>query len=53
MLDFFVWMRNIAADTNGFRIVELLFVLMLFGFAFAVFSRRRSKEAKEQISILT
>ncbi len=53
MLDFFVWMRNIAADTEGFRIVELLFVLMLFGFAFAIFSRRRAKESKEQITGLT
>lgn len=50
MLDFFVFMRNIAADTNGFRIVELLFVLMLFGFAFAIFSRRRAKESSQQIS---
>ncbi len=53
MLDFFVLMRNIAADTEGFRIVELLFVLMLFGFAFAVFSRRRAKESSEQIASLT
>ncbi|HMQ79061.1 MAG TPA: PAS domain S-box protein [Ignavibacteria bacterium] len=53
MLDFFVFMRNIAADTEGFRIVELLFVLMLFGFAFAIFSRRRAKESSEQIAGLT
>ncbi len=53
MLDIFVWMRNIAADTEGFRIVELLFVLMLFGFAFAIFSRRRAKESKDQITGLT
>jgi len=53
MLDFFVWMRNIAADAEGFRIVEMLFVLMLFGFAFAIFSRRRAKEYKDQIAGLT
>ncbi len=53
MLDFFVWMRNIAANPKGFRIVELLFVLMLFAFAFAIFSRRRSKESKEHIAGLT
>lgn len=53
MLDFFVWMRNVAADTEGFRIVELLFVLALFGFAFAIFSRRRAKESKIQITDLT
>lgn len=52
MLDFFVWMRGIAAVEGGFRIVELLFVLALFGFAFAVFSRRRAKESKEDISVL-
>jgi PAS domain S-box-containing protein len=52
MLDIFLWMRSIAADTEGFRIVELLFVLFLFGFAFAIFSRRRAKEATIQISDL-
>jgi PAS domain S-box-containing protein len=50
MLDFFVWMRNIAADQEGFRIVELLFVLALFGFAYAVFTRRRAKEFKQQVA---
>ena len=50
MLDFFVFMRNIASDSEGFRIVELLFVLALFGFAFAIFSRRRAKESSDQIS---
>jgi PAS domain S-box-containing protein len=50
MLDFFVYMRSIASNTEGFRIVELLFVLALFGFAFAIFSRRRAKEASQQIS---
>ncbi len=50
MLDFFVWMRNIAADKDGFRIVELLFVLALFGFAYAVFMRRRAKEFKQQMA---
>ncbi len=53
MLDIFVFLRNIAADTEGFRIVELLFVLALFGFAFAIFSRRRAKESNEQISGLS
>lgn len=52
MLDIFLWMRSIASDTEGFRIVELLFVLSLFGFAFAIFSRRRAKEAAGQISDL-
>jgi len=53
MLDIFVWMRGIAANIGGFRIVELLFVLALFGFAYAIFSRRRAKEAKSQIQVLT
>lgn len=52
MLDIFLWMRSIAADSEGFRIVELLFVFALFGFAFAIFSRRRSKESKIQINEL-
>lgn len=49
MLDFFVWMRNIASNTEGFRIVELLFVLALFGFAYGIFVRRRAKETKARI----
>lgn len=52
MLDFFVIMRGIAAKEEGFRVVELLFVLALFGFAFAIFSRRRAKESKTQIQLL-
>jgi PAS domain S-box-containing protein len=49
LLDIFDRMRFVAANPEGFRIVELLFVLMLFGFAFAIFSRRRAKESKIQI----
>jgi PAS domain S-box-containing protein len=49
LLDIFDSMRDIAANPEGFRIVELLFVLMLFGFAFAIFSRRRARESKLQL----
>lgn len=49
LLDIFSGMRGVAANPEGFRIVELLFVLMLFGFAFAIFSRRRAKESKTQV----
>jgi PAS domain S-box-containing protein len=49
MLDVFAWMRTIASTEGGFRIIEFLFVLALFGFAYAIFSRRRSKEAHNQI----
>lgn len=49
LLDIFVLMRNIAADEEGFRIVELLFVLALFAFAYAIYSGRRAKEAKNKI----
>lgn len=53
MMDIFVLMRGVAAKEEGFRIVELLFVLALFGLAFAVFSRRRAKESKFQIQLLS
>lgn len=46
MLDIFQWMRVIAANPEGFRIVELFFVLMLFGFAYSIFARRRAKSFK-------
>lgn len=49
MLDLFVWMSTIASSKEGFRIVELLFVLALFGFAYAIFVRRRAKETKSRI----
>lgn len=52
MMDFFELMRGLASKEEGFRIVELLFVLALFGFAFAIFSRRRSKESQLQIQQL-
>ncbi|MCC6864996.1 MAG: PAS domain S-box protein [Ignavibacteria bacterium] len=52
MLDIFLWMRSIASDKEGFRIVELLFVLCLFGFAYAIFTRRRAKELKVKIAKL-
>jgi PAS domain S-box-containing protein len=42
----------VAANPDGFKIIELLFVLMLFGFAFAFFSRRRWKEANWEIKTL-
>ncbi len=51
MLNFFDTLRNIAANPEGFRIVELLFVIALFAIAFAIFSRRRWREAKEEIEL--
>lgn len=50
LLDFFDLLRNISANPEGFKIIELLFVLMLFGFGFAFFSRRRWKETKLEIN---
>ncbi len=44
MLDIFERLRVMAANPEGFRIVEFLFVLMLFGFAFAIFARLRWKD---------
>ena len=48
-LDFFDKLRIVASNPDGFKVIELLFVLMLFGFAFAIFSRRRWSEAKSEI----
>jgi PAS domain S-box-containing protein len=49
LLDIFALMRNIASDEEGFRIIELLFVLALFAFAYAIYTRRRVKESKQLI----
>ena len=50
LLNLFDALRNIASNPEGFRIVELLFVLALFGFSYAIFSRRRWREAKNEIA---
>jgi PAS domain S-box-containing protein len=52
LLNLFDTLRIVAANPEGFRIVELLFVLALFGFAFAIFSRRRWQEEKKEILLL-
>lgn len=44
MLDIFERLRVMAANPEGFRIVEFFFVLMLFGFSFAIFARLRWKD---------
>jgi PAS domain S-box-containing protein len=49
MFDLFEDLNKIAANPEGFKIVELLSVLFLFAAAYAVFSRRRWKEAIKQI----
>ncbi len=49
LFDLFQELNVIAANPEGFKIVELLFVLLLFALAFAIFSRRRWKESRLQI----
>jgi PAS domain S-box-containing protein len=49
LFNLFEYLNTIAANPEGFKIVELLFVLSLFALSFALFSRRRWKESKEHI----
>lgn len=51
LFDFFDLLNRIAQNPEGFKIVELLFVLFLFASAYAVFIRRRWKESYKQIGI--
>jgi len=44
-------LNKIAQNPEGFKIVELFFVLFLFASAYAVFTRRRWKEANRQIKL--
>ncbi|MCX7877908.1 MAG: PAS domain S-box protein [Ignavibacteria bacterium] len=53
LLDIFEKMRQIAAKPEGFRILELIFVLMLFGFAYTAFLIRRNKEKNLRIRSLS
>lgn len=52
LLNMFEKMRLVSANPQGFRILELIFVLMIFGFAYTVFLLRRTKEYKSKISSL-
>ena len=49
LFDLFNYLNHIAANPEGFKIVELLFVLALFALAFGILSRRRWKESKSII----
>ncbi len=49
VFDFFEELNKIASNPEGFKIVELLFVLAISSFAFALFSRRRWKESDNHI----
>ncbi len=49
LFDFFEELNKLAQNPEGFKIVELLFVLFLFASAYAVFIRRRWKESHKQI----
>ena len=46
LFDLFDKLHDIAANPEGFKVIELFAVLMLFGWAYAVFSRRRWGELK-------
>ena len=49
LLDLFDELNKLALNPEGFKIVELFFVLFLFATAYAFFSRRRWKEANKRI----
>ncbi|RPI14083.1 MAG: PAS domain S-box protein [Ignavibacteriae bacterium] len=50
--DLFEYLSAVASNPEGFKIVELLFVFTLFGFAYGFFTRRRWKESNLQIKEL-
>ena len=52
MFDLFGMIRILAIEQEAFRIIETLFVIAVFSLAYAVFSRRRSKESKFDIKDL-
>lgn len=51
-LDLFEYLVSMAATPEGFKIIELLFVLTLFGFGYGFFTRRRWRESNLKIKEL-
>lgn len=52
IFDLFGLIRALAIEEEAFRIIETLFVISVFSLAYAIFSRRRSKESKIEIKEL-
>lgn len=48
-LDLFDELRKLSAESEGVKIIQLLFVLILFGFSYAYFSRRRWRELDNEL----
>jgi PAS domain S-box-containing protein len=53
MFDLFSKIRELAIEQEAIRVIETLFVISVFSIAYAVFLRRRSREAKSDINELT
>lgn len=48
LTDLFDKLQYFSANPDGYKVIELLFVLILIGWAIAIFSRRRLKETREE-----
>jgi PAS domain S-box-containing protein len=48
-LDLFDELRKLSSEAEGVKIIQLLFVLILFGFSYAYFSRRRWRELDTEL----
>jgi PAS domain S-box-containing protein len=51
LFDFFEYLKNVTTSPDGYKIIELMLVLILFGFAYGIFYRRRWKETNNEIKI--
>lgn len=53
MFDLFTKIRELAIEQESIRVIETLFVIAVFSFAYAIFVRRRAKESKSEIGSLS
>jgi len=53
VFDLFSKIRELAIEQEAIRVIETLFVISVFSIAYAVFLRRRTKETKSEINVLT
>jgi PAS domain S-box-containing protein len=51
LTDLFTYLKDITASPDGYKITELMLILILFGFAYGFFFRRRWTEVNDNLKI--
>jgi PAS domain S-box-containing protein len=51
LTDFFDYLKNVAASPDGYKMTELMLILILSGFAYGIFYRRRWREVNNNLKV--